>query len=232
MTTSTRGEVRSVSLLADILRDLAVPFRAELDRLKANHNELQRPDFLWRYLLSSFATMGKSSGWSGLIGNTQNYSRVDYAALLAIGDDRRLAHVEAVCRAAKVRMPARKATFITGCFDKVRALGGPEASKAVLLAQVGRAGKLRWLRTLPGIGEKYARNILMDVYHEEFRDSVAIDIRIKAISSALGLTFASYEVHEAFYLGVAAQAGLNGWELDRLLYHHRAEVERRILERT
>ena len=55
----------------------------------------------------------------------------------------------------------------------------------------------------------------MDVYHEDFRDSIALDLRIKAISEALGLSFSSYTEHERFYLDVAREAGLNGWELDR-----------------
>ena len=68
----------------------------------------------------------------------------------------------------------------------------------------------------------------MDVYHEDFRDSIALDIRIKAISEALGLSFPSYTEHEQFYLDVAWEAGLNGWELDRLLFNFRPEVEVRL----
>jgi hypothetical protein len=69
---------------------------------------------------------------------------------------------------------------------------------------------------------------MMDVYHEEFRDSIALDVRIKAISEALGLSFATYVEHESFYLAVARQAGLNGWELDRLLFNFRREVEAKL----
>jgi hypothetical protein len=94
-------------------------------------------------------------------------------------------------------------------------------AKERLLREVGREAKIRFLDAFPGIGEKYARNIMMDVYHEDFRESIAIDSRIKAISEALGLSFSSYADHEAFYLTVARKAGLNGWELDRLLYNYR-----------
>ncbi|HYL31506.1 MAG TPA: hypothetical protein VEU27_16450 [Gemmatimonadales bacterium] len=60
---------------------------------------------------------------------------------------------------------------------------------------------------------------MMDVYHEEFRDSIAVDGRISAISAVLGLRFTSYAEEEAFYIEVAKEAGLNGWELDRLPEH-------------
>ena len=211
--------------LAAIVRRLAVANRAELERLKANHADIERPDFLWHYLLQSFATLGNSAGWHGLIGNQSNYQRVTYPAIAALLDSNRLAEVKAVCRAAKIRMPDRKARFILGCFERVRDMGGPEAAKSQLLAQPGRAGKIAFLKALPGIGDKYARNIMMDVYHEDFRDSIAVDSRIQAISEQLGVAFKSYAAHETFYLDVARIAGVNGWELDRLLYNFRSEVE-------
>jgi hypothetical protein len=121
-------------------------------------------------------------------------------------------------------MPDRKGHFIVGCFDRIRGMGGPEAAKDQLLAQRGRESKIRWLKEMPGIGDKYARNIMMDVYHEDFWDSIAVDARIKSVSERLGLSFPSYSEHEDFYLGVAEQAGLNGWELDRLLYNFLPDV--------
>ena len=214
--------------LAAVVRRLAVEKRADLDKHKANHADLERPDFLWHYLLQSFATMGRSSGWNGLIGNRANYRRVTYAAIAALPEANRLAEVKTVCWEAKVRMPDKKADYILGCFACVRDMGGPEAAKARLLAQPGREGKISFLKALPGIGDKYARNIMMDVYHEDFRDSIAVDARIKAVSERLGVSFGSYAAHEAFYLGVARLAGINGWELDRLLYNFRSEVESRL----
>lgn len=136
--------------------------------------------------------------------------------------------VRQVCRASGIRMPDKKADYILRCFEHVTRLGGPEAAKAKLLAQSGREAKIAFLQTFPGIGPKYARNIMMEVYHEDFRDSIALDIRIKAISVALGLSFESYAEHEAFYVDVAREAGLNGWELDRLLFNFRPAVEAKL----
>lgn len=33
----------------------------------------------------------------------------------------------------------------------------------------------------------------------------------------------SYADHEEFYLSIAAEAGLNGWELDRLMFNFQSE---------
>jgi hypothetical protein len=210
--------------LVAIVRRLSAEKRVELDKKRENHADIARPDFLWHYLLQSFATMGRSAGLQGLIGNRTTYNRVTYSALEVLPAVHRLRIAQEACRAAKVRMPDKKAGYIVGCFERIRGMGGPEAAKAQLLAQPGRQAKIRWLKTLPGIGDKYARNIMMDVYHEDFRDSIAVDARIKSVSKALAVVFSSYSEHEAFYLDVARQAGLNGWELDRLLYSFLGEV--------
>jgi len=55
--------------LAEIVRVLAAERRDLLDLLKAGFLELERPDFLWHALLRSFATMGRSAGYDGLIGD-------------------------------------------------------------------------------------------------------------------------------------------------------------------
>lgn len=214
--------------LVAVVRALASEKRAEIERHKEDQAGLDRPDFIWHYLLQSFSTMGRASGWHGLIGNRDNYRRVTFVALARLTPKARAARVREVCRKAGIRMPDQKAKYIMGCFDHVTNLGGLKAAKAELLAQPGRNGKIEFLQTFPGIGPKYARNIMMDVYHEDFRESIALDVRIKAISEALGLSFGSYAEHERFYLDVARKAGLNGWELDRLLFNFRSDVETRL----
>ncbi len=128
-----------------------------------------------------------------------------------------------MCRDAKLRWPERKTGFVLAAFDKLRDLGGVPAANTILFDTPGREAKMKFLKSFTGIGPKYARNMMMDVYHEDFRDSIAIDSRIKKVSAAWGLAFASYDEHERFYLGVAADAGLSGWELDRLLYNFTEE---------
>jgi hypothetical protein len=205
--------------LAGIAMTLAAEKRDVLDNMKAEHDQLERADFLWHYLLQSFATMGRASGWRGLIGNKDNYNKLRYETLAALSLSKRAMQVEQTCKAAKIRMPGVKARYILQCFEQVKTLGGPEGAKNRLLAQPGRDAKIQFLKSFSGIGDKYARNIMMDVYHEDFRESIAIDARIKALSQRLALSFRSYTEHEQFYLQIARKAGLNGWELDRLVFN-------------
>lgn len=209
--------------LIEITKIIASRNKARLDELKAEYVRLQKDDFVWYHLLQSFATMGRSSGWHGLIGNKKNYSKVTYEALEVLSPEAREAQVRDTCRIAKIRMPDKKADYILGCFEAVQKKGGPLVAKNRLLSLPGREAKIEFLKSFPGIGDKYSRNIMMDVYHEDFRDSIAVDARIKNISEAFGLVFPSYSAHETFYLSVAAEAGLNGWELDRLMYNFQEE---------
>jgi hypothetical protein len=209
--------------LIGITKAIASRRKARLDELKAEYVRLKNDDFVWYHLLQSFATMGRSAGWHGLIGNKKNYSKVTYEALIVLSPEAREAQVRETCRLAKIRMPDKKADYILGCYDAVHKMGGPLAAKNRLLSLPGRDAKIAFLKSFPGIGEKYSRNIMMDVYHEDFRDSIAIDVRIKNVSEAFGLVFSSYSAHETFYLSVAAGAGLNGWELDRLMYNFQEE---------
>ena len=209
--------------LAKIARKLAREKCAKLAELKSEEKQLKRPDFLWHYLLQSFATMGRAAGWHGLIGNKANYNKLRFEVLAKLSPKDRRVQVEDTCRAAKIRMPGIKASYISNCFDQVQQLGGPKAAKARLLAQPGREAKIAFLKSFSGIGDKYARNIMMDVYHPEFRGSIAIDARIQAVSASFGLRFDSYQAHEEFYLLVASDAGLNGWELDRLMFNFQNE---------
>lgn len=212
-------------MLVAVVRQIAHEHRSKLEQIKTGASGLNRPDFIWHYLLQSFSTMGRAAGWHGLIGNSDNYNRLKFEELAQLSPEARQSQVHRVCRRAGIRMPDRKANYILGCFSYVTRLGGPEVAKNHLLSLPGRDAKIRFLQCFPGIGPKYARNILMDVYHEDFRDSIALDTRIKSISTLLGLDFATYEEHEAFYVEVAHKAGLNGWELDRLLFEFLPSVE-------
>jgi hypothetical protein len=81
-----------------------------------------------------------------------------------------------------------------------------------------------FLRKFKGIGDEYARNIGMDIFHPDFRGTIALDTRIKGISDELDVEFDSYEKHEQFYVSVAGQLDITAWELDRILYRYTDEI--------
>jgi len=213
--------------LASVIRALAAEsdVKNKLVVAKSGAKLLKRPDFVWHELLLSFATMGNSRGAEGLMRTPVNYRRVTFPSLLKKRSSQsRLDELRTVLHLATVRMPDKKASWLADAFERIRTAGGPSRVKKDLLARNGREGKIAFWREFKGIGEKYSRNIMMDIYHPEFRDSIAIDQRIKKVSRTLGLRFGSYEEEEQFYRGVARQAGVNSWELDRMLYGFRDQI--------
>jgi thermostable 8-oxoguanine DNA glycosylase len=163
--------------------------------------------------------MGNSRGKHGLIDNEDNFRRVQFENLEHLGSgEARSRELHAVLHAAKVRMPDKKAEWLSSAFDRIVAMGGLSGAKEELQRRDGRVGKIQFWREFDGIGEKFSRNIMMDVYDPEFGDSIAVDVRIKKISKALGLSFKKYNDAEQFFLSVAHLVGIEGWELDRMMY--------------
>jgi hypothetical protein len=113
-----------------------------------------------------------------------------------------------------------KAPLMAKNYDLVAEMGGPEEAKRLAFAQEGRAAKIAFMKRFYGVRDKYSRNIWMDCYHPDFRDAVVVDERIRKVTEALGYSFPSYDEYEQFYQGVAAEVGLEPWEVDRLLYNH------------
>jgi cystathionine gamma-synthase len=207
--------------LIDALRHLTPEMKETLrERKEEGVEQKDRPDFVWHSLLQSFATMGNARGWDGLVGNEENYNRVTFEALSGLDRVERLEKLDEVLRVSKVRMPGKKAVWLDLNYEMIIEMGGPEAARRQALAQDGRQKKVAFLQRFHGIGDKYARNIWMDVYHPDFRDAIAVDERIKRVTEALGYSFKNYPEHERFYQEIAREANLEGWEVDRLLYNH------------
>jgi hypothetical protein len=170
--------------------------------------------------LAELRDVGHSQGHEGLIENQDNYRRVTFEALSRVDADTRPLIIEEIFLAAKVRYAVMKAKLMARNYDRVAQMGGPEEATRQALAQEGKEAKIAFMKSFYGIGPKYARNIWKDAYHPDFSDTIAVDLRIRKITKALGYSFKTFEEEERFYQDIAEEAGLQGWELDRLLYNY------------
>ncbi len=220
---------RACGRLAAIARTLARLRCDKLRELKADaQRHMDEPDFVWLALLRSFSTWGNSRGYEGLFGPPYNYKRITFEALLGRSPKDRLCRLSETLTASKVRMAEKKARFLAENFDTIDAMGGLAEAERKLDNQKTREDMMAFMRQFRGIGEKYARDVFMDVYHPKFRQSIAFDTRLQSIAEKLGLSLRPYPEGEEFYLSVAKKAGLSGWELDRLLYKFEDEVLTRL----
>ncbi|MEO5953305.1 MAG: hypothetical protein ABIQ44_12640 [Chloroflexia bacterium] len=210
--------------LIRVVSEMAQKYRDDLEARKAHGGDLSRPDFIWHSFLQGMATMGNANGYAGLIENPENYQQVTFDRLVLLSPEDRLAKISEILGKAKVRWARSKAAYLSTNVDRILELGGLEVVRDILVNSPGREGKIKFLASFAGIGPKYARSVLMDTYHEDFRDSLALDSRIQKVTNALGLTFPNYQSHEDFYIEAAHEAGINGWEMDRILYNYTNEV--------
>lgn len=222
------GELRRASeRLAKAASQVLAAHREKLLEIKQQADEYGRqPEFIWEALLQSMATLGSSTGYRLL--NEEYHSRVTFGKLAGHRPKERKSALEKTLRDAGVRFPKNKAEWLDENFDRINREGGPTEVDKKLKSLQGRDAKLAFLKTFRGIGEKYSRNIMMDAHHPEFLDCIAVDARIKGISKGLGVSFQTYEDEERFYLDVARQVGIEGWDLDRMLWEWDAEFRQRL----
>jgi hypothetical protein len=198
---ATYQQVKTLVAVAKNLRD---KYKYELESKKEKgHALLKRPDFLWHELLVSYSTWGGASGYECMIKDENIYQQITYTELINLSNEERVNRLRQIMKDAKVHCYKRKAPMLAQCFEKIEEIGGLEQANA--------------------IGPKYANNIMMDCYHPFFHEKIALDSRIRSISSELGLNLKAYSDHENFYLNIAKEAGIEGWELDRLIFEHRDE---------
>jgi len=215
----TEQQLRS---LVTVAKDLRNKYQDDLDSKKKMGLALQeRSDFLWYELLVSYSTWGGSRGSEGLIEDEKRYQQVSYEELKKIdAKEDRINRLRQIMKDAKVRWFNKKAPMLVQCFEKIEDMRGLAAVNATLLNKKSASEIMKFLEDFPGIGPKYARNIMMDSYHPLFRDRIALDSRVRSVSKKLGIDFKDYSDYENFYLRVAKEAGIEGWELDRLIWEH------------
>jgi len=130
-----------------------------------------------------------------------------------------ISNAMAALQAAKVRMASIKAPRLAWNLRRIERMGGVENATQQMLRLESRQAKIDFMKSFQGVGDKYGRNVWMDIYDPAFRDAIAVDERIKSVSAAIGFEENNYVKHEAYYCGIAKDAGLEPWEVDRLLYH-------------
>ncbi len=219
MSNDETGTDRRRARLVEFLRNLPSHVQDRLATAKSDGKiHRSRPDWLWYSLVTSFSTMGNSRGYAALMADPVALHGLSYEVLVPLNNKELRKSLELCLRRAKVRMPGRKADWLARNFKIIEKMGGIRRANAIAFAQPDRAAKIAFLQQFDGIGDKYSRNIWMDIYDPDFHDAVAIDQRIKKVSAALGISFKRYEDHEQYYRGLAKTAGLQPWELDRVLY--------------
>lgn len=188
------------------------------DRLIVQKHEAEEfaadPDWPWSGLVLSFATLGGSANWDSRI--KKRRGEFSWASVSSLNNAARGALFHELPNA---RFRTKVERYIESAFQRIRAKGGPAAVRAEYNALSSSEQRIAYFMLFDGIGEKYGRNIPMDIYDPLVRSSFALDHRLKSILAQLtGKSSMSYRQGEDFLQAVAHDLEIDGWTFDRVLY--------------
>ncbi|GAB1421909.1 hypothetical protein MASR2M15_21080 [Anaerolineales bacterium] len=224
MTTHMTTYEERVEQLASAINFFLPKVQRMLDERKQQGEALlKRDDFVWQALLNSMSTWGKFR-YSELMENEALYSMVVYDSISGILDHNKRHEIllEAFTEAG-LRYQTSKAKYMTLNYNLIQEKGGIDKAKQEYLSKSNIEEKKQFWKAFHGIGPKYSRNIPMDIYDKDFRDSIAVDERLKGIAEKLGFKDkeqSDYALMERFFLDVAKECKLTGWEIDRILFNY------------
>jgi len=172
------------------------------------------PDWPWSGFILSFATMGGSDNWINRIEPRKSDYSWQRVCQMSASERAQAAHELANPRRRHIVIPAFEA-----CFQKFQFSGGPSGVRSEYLTYSTARERIAFLRSFQGIGDKYSRNIPMDIYDPLVRNHFAIDHRIKKIFEIINGHVPRYRFAEEWLNQLARDVGINAWYFDRLLYN-------------
>jgi len=207
--------------LVDLLKNRPSSMNEKLAEMKRCRERIQDPQFVWTFLLQSAATLGGNRGAEYLFANPDHLKALAFDKLAEFEDAAKLEdHLLSVFNKCKFRYAERKAEQMTKNVALIKKMGGITAVCQSALKLKGKRAKIKFIQQFQGVGDKYGRNFWMDVYDPDFYDAIALDDRMSKVSEALKIDEDEpYALREKFYLKIAKEAGVQGWELDRLLFN-------------
>jgi hypothetical protein len=201
-------------ILVVMLKEAAVKHHERLERTKADSLRwVAHPDRPWNGVVLSAATRGGSARWERNVAPRYE-AELFWTVLDGLSAGARRLRFESVGRFWR-----RTADWLEAVYRHICGNGGPTVIRAAL-ATLDAEAVISFWKTFPDVGDKYARNIMMDIYDSRFRDGrFAVDSRIMSLLPDLGYQGRNrYSDQEAFLTALAYEVGIEGWELDRLLY--------------
>lgn len=177
-------------------------------------------DWPWIGLVLSAATRGGSWRWEKLV-KPRYQSDLSWLSISQISAEDRRARLETVGRFWR-----QTASWLEQAYLQVQSDGGPKELRE-MLSLMPTNDVIAYWKSYKGVKDKYARNIMMDIYHPNFRkDFFAIDSRLDELLPMLGYVGSrDYQSKEQFLIELARDIGIDAWDLDRLLYSKHSELK-------
>jgi|688.fasta_scaffold441487_3 thermostable 8-oxoguanine DNA glycosylase len=179
--------------------------------------------FFYNLMIQCYSSLGGSKGYAKLFDKKGNLNKeIQHSTVLGLKSSDRLHYLQSYLKTQGVRYANKKAEWIHDNLSMLEKEYGKDYLSKVdekISLLKGRDEKINFVKKFKGFGPKYSRNFWMDIYDRDFRNSIAIDSRIQAIFKYSNLSHTDYKSSEEFLIEVANNLGMEGWELDRMLYN-------------
>ena len=187
----------------------------------------QDPDWFWNVMVNSYCT---NDGSKNLERKRAKYGEaLSWSAIASMTPERR---AEIFADLPNPRRRSKLAPALLETFARIRDAGGPRAIATHYESLDSAKARMEFVGSFPQIGEKYRRNIPMDVYDEIVLDQAALDKRLhKLIDLIDGAPPRSpYSAREEYLRAIQRDAGIPTlWRLDRLLYANESTLRQRMV---
>ena len=171
-------------------------------------------DWPWNGFVLSYSTLGGSANWEKRIGPIYD-AQYGWTVLAALSIEERSARFAVL---GNPRYRKKISVWLGQSYVRIEHSGGPPAIRSGYEACASAQARIDYIRSFPGFGEKYGRNIPMDRYDELVRNHFALDHRLKTVLSDCGYSKVNYSVGETLLCHLAGQLGIDAWTLDRVIY--------------
>lgn len=203
------------SRVINLVHSVLMEMKAELDEIRAESVEWGKHlEWPWNGFILSWATYGGSKNWPSRIQPLYN-AEYSWEALSSVDEQTRLNRFSVL---GNPRYRSKVAIWAPMVFDRLANPGGPVAARSHYFSLTTARERIAYVMSFSGFGEKYGRNIPMDIYDDLVRDNFALDHRLRTFLAACGYRDVTYARGEELLGELAAELSTDAWTLDRVIY--------------
>ena len=196
--------------------------------LKKKYKQAQQvkknPYWFWDQFLESMCTLGGVKNWGDK--KEQYLHKLDWIYLSGLPSSKRKKIFQDL---PNPRWRKRVSLYLESTFEQTQAMGGPIYIARIYDRLKTPKDKINFLKGFKGIGDKYARNIPMDIADSTFVSHIALDHRINELAKLISdyPSRAQYEKREQYFINLIKPLQIpNAWYLDRLLFSYYQDIKR------
>ena len=235
------SEKNKLDCLVKIIND---KYRANEKKIAAwkadSRKDREHSEWIWRALVTSMATMGNSRGLdvvknNGFFANSEQDGTLplpenEYSYECLVKQEDKQIYDVLMKVFNKIKFGRLKSEWLVKDIRIIQKHGGPSAISCKINGMKSAQERIDFMIGFHGIGQKYSRNIYMDVADDVVSNVAAIDIRLFTILKHVDGSL-TYPINKIIYNRaqgmvheLAKETKLDMWTVDRIMYNYYSDI--------